>query len=181
MIAELLLSTSIALAGIGPDGMVHEDDTVTICQEIAQAETETEAETEWHWDRSYGSDDWYIAHLMMAEAGNTDKQELQWTGSVPLNRVDSSSFPNTIAEVVSQPGQYATYSDGRFYMMVNGAWTSSDYWEPTEEVWLYAEELLDKWYRTGETYLDECYVWQSRSVQGIGGFWSPWGQYFGYT
>ena len=175
----VLLSASIALTGIGPDGMVHEDDTVTACQEMAQ--TETESETEWHWDRSYGSDDWFITYLTYAEAGNTDAQERGWTASVPLNRVDSPNFPNTIKEVVEQPGQYATYSDGKFYMMINGEWTSSDYWEPPEEVWLETEILLDQWYRTGETYLDECYVWQSRSVQGIGGFWSPWGQYFGYT
>ena len=136
----LLLSASIVLAGLGPDGMVHEDDTVTVYQELAAKETEAE----WHWDRSYGSDDWYIANLIMAEAGNTDKQERQWTGSVPLNRVDSPDFPNTIKEVVEQPDQYATYSDGKFYMMVDGVWTSSDYWEPTEEAWRDAEELLEE-------------------------------------
>ena len=175
---ELLLSASIVLTGIGPDGMVHEDDTVTLYQQATEAETETE--TEWHWDRSYGSDDWYIAHVMMAEAGYTSSSERKYVGSVVLNRVDDERFPGTIQEVISQPGQYSTYSDGLFYMTVNGSWTNCDSWDPTDECWTDAEELLDQWYRTGETMLDECYVWQSRGMQGSGGFWSEYGQWFGY-
>ena len=55
-----------------------------------------------------------LAHLIFAEAGSdwcSDKMQ-QYTGSVVLNRVNSSYFPNTLKDVIYQPGQYSVVKSG---------------------------------------------------------------------
>ena len=120
--------------------------------------------------REVDSDLFNVAHLMMAEAGYTDSAERRYTASVLLNRVDSSIFPNSIAECLYQPGQYSTVRDG------------GPFWnEPTEECWKDAEELLTQWYETGDTDLPESVLYQSTFPQGTGTYLvSAWGQYFCY-
>ena len=54
-----------------------------------------------------------MAHVMNGEAGNVKNDEwVLYYGSVVLNRVKSTQFPNTIKEVVFQrnPLQYANVS-----------------------------------------------------------------------
>ena len=49
-----------------------------------------------------------LAQLIQAEAGS-DWLDLRWkmaVGEVALNRVESPEFPDTLAEVAAQPGQY---------------------------------------------------------------------------
>lgn len=55
-----------------------------------------------------------LAHIIYAEAGSSwiPDQVQRMVGSVVLNRVNSSYFPNTIEEVIYQPGQYAPTWDG---------------------------------------------------------------------
>ena len=58
-----------------------------------------------------------LAHIIYAEAGSSwipDRIQLL-VGSVVLNRVESNRFPNTIKEVIYQPGQYAPTWDGSIY------------------------------------------------------------------
>lgn len=47
-----------------------------------------------------------------AEAGNQGITGQWLVMCVILNRVDSEEFPNTIEEVISQDGQFATYANG---------------------------------------------------------------------
>lgn len=151
MIPVLLLAITLAGAGL--------------------AETETETfETETEMSREIDSDLFNVAHLMMAEAGYTDSTERRLTASVLLNRVDSDLFPDTIGECLYQPGQYSTVRSGGPF-----------WWEPTEDCWKDAEELLTQWYETGDTDLPENVLYQSRGPLGSGTYLiSGWGQYFCY-
>lgn len=163
-----------AKAPVLPTETVPEE--VQVMQTEAEVETEvilsaeTEAESETEMSREIDSDWFNLAHVMFAEAGYTDSTERRYVGSVLLNRVDSSLFPDTIGECLYQPGQYTTVRDG------------GPFWqEPTEECWQDAEDLLLQWYENGETDLPQDVVYQSRGPLGSGTYLvSKWGQYFCY-
>lgn len=55
-----------------------------------------------------------LSHLIYAEAGNCSNELQLGVGSVVLNRVESSKFPNTIKGVIYQSGQYSCIWDGNF-------------------------------------------------------------------
>ncbi len=54
-----------------------------------------------------------LARLITAEAENQPFEGQVAVGAVVLNRLKSSEFPNTIREVIYQPGQFMPVSDGR--------------------------------------------------------------------
>ena len=124
-------------------------------------ETETE--------KPYSDNDLYIlSHIISAESGNCSENMMIAVGSVVLNRVEDERFPDTIEEVVFQPGQYSP------------TWNGSFYDEPTDEAVEVAEMLL-----TDGSQIDESVVWQAEFVQGVGIYEvieSPWGSkmYFCY-
>ena len=124
-------------------------------------ETETE--------KTYSDNDLYIlSHIISAEAGNCSEDMMIAVGSVVLNRVEDERFPDTIEEVVFQPGQYSPTWNGTYYA------------EPTDEAVEVAEMLL-----TEGSQIDESVVWQAEFVQGVGIYEvidSPWGtkMYFCY-
>lgn len=65
--------------------------------------------------RFYDDNDLYIlSHLISGEAGGESDACQIAVGSVVLNRVNSSRFPNTIKDVVYAPNQYACTWDGNF-------------------------------------------------------------------
>lgn len=109
------------------------------------------------------NDLYILSHIISAEAGNCSRDMMLSVGSVVLNRVADSRFPNTIQEVVFQnnPIQYAP--------TINGT-----YWDvPTDEAVEVAEELL----KNGSA-IDESVVWQAEFKQGNGVYdtiESPWG------
>ena len=109
------------------------------------------------------NDLYILSHIISAEAGNCSRDMMLSVGSVVLNRVADSRFPNTIQEVVFQnnPIQYAP--------TINGT-----YWDvPTNEAVEVAEELL----KNGSA-IDESVVWQAEFKQGNGVYdtiESPWG------
>ena len=71
-------------------------------------ETEDEAPV-----ASYGSDLDLLATLVWAEAGDQPIPEgLCYVCDVVLNRVDSPAWPNTIADVIYQPGQFSVVNNG---------------------------------------------------------------------
>ena len=111
---------------------------------------------------AYTDDDLYIlSHIISAEAGNCCEDMMLSVGSVVLNRVSDDRFPNTIAEVVFQPGQYAPTWDGAYYN------------EPTEEAQKVAKRLLEE-----GSAIDSSVVWQAEFPQGNGIYDtidSPWG------
>jgi N-acetylmuramoyl-L-alanine amidase len=106
-------------------------------------ETETE--------RSYSDDDvWYLSRVIQAESGYCQREMMEGVGSVVLNRVADDRFPNSIPEVIQQPGQYSTLS-----------WLSSQ--TPTEEVMEVTIDLLEN----GSKFPPEV-VWQANFPQGSG-------------
>ena len=62
---------------------------------------------------SYGSDLDLLPALVWAEAGDQPIPEgLCYVCDVVLNRVDSPAWPNTIADVIYQPGQFSVVNNG---------------------------------------------------------------------
>ena len=54
-----------------------------------------------------------LAHLIHAEARGEPYQGQVAVGAVILNRVKSELFPNTVASVIYQPGQYEVVANGQ--------------------------------------------------------------------
>ena len=109
------------------------------------------------------TDEYNLAHLICGEAEGCGRDMMLSVGSVVLNRVSDSRFPNSIAEVIFQPGQYSCTWDGNFYR------------EPSEECWEVARELL----KDG-TAIDESVVWQAEFPQGVGVYDIIGNMYFCY-
>lgn len=59
-----------------------------------------------------------LAAIIYCEAGNEPYEGMLAVGSVVLNRVNSSRFPNTITEVVYAPGQFSPVASGRLAMSI---------------------------------------------------------------
>ena len=55
-----------------------------------------------------------IAQLVEAEAGNQDMTGKCLVVDVILNRVESPDFPDTVEEVIFQPGQFSVITNGAF-------------------------------------------------------------------
>ena len=108
---------------------------------------ETEAKT-------YTDDDLYVlSHIINAEAGddNCTHEHRIAVGSVVLNRVASSEFPDTIRDVVFQAGQYSPTWNGAFDR------------EPSEDSVEVAKLLLEE----GTQIPEDC-VFQAEFPQGSG-------------
>lgn len=102
------------------------------CETESELLDETESETE-AIPNTYSEDDLYVlSHIIQCEAGYCEREMMEGVGSVVLNRVADPRFPNTITEVVNQPGQYRPVTDGIF--------TSA---QPTELVIEVAIDLLE--------------------------------------
>lgn len=86
-----------------------------------------------------------------------------YVGSVVLNRVRDSRFPNTIKEVAYSPGQYSPVGSARWYT------------EPNERSYEIATELLNE----GSVLPPEV-VWQANFTQGKGVYIHQEGMYFCY-
>ena len=118
---------------------------------------------------AYSEDDLYrMSHLIYGEAGNCSWEMMEAVGSVVLNRVSDDRFPDTLADVIFQPGQYACTWDGNYDLT------------PSEEAVEVARFLLEE-----GSQLDSSVVWQAEFVQGEGIYktvTSPWGSvmYFCY-
>jgi spore germination cell wall hydrolase CwlJ-like protein len=120
------------------------------------------------WFGNYTYEDLYLlAHIINAEAGGDTSyisdQCVFGVGSVVLNRVKDPRFPNTIREVLWQPGQY--------YNGWHGAITK----EPVDRSWQIAAELLEE----GPIFPPEV-VWQANFTQGRGTYLYTDGMYFCY-
>ena len=106
-----------------------------------------------------------LAHVINGEAGAeycTDDMR-RYVGSVVLNRVNSSYFPDNIKDVVFQDGQYACTWDGNYDK------------EPEEYCWEIAAELLMQ-----GSVLPETVVFQAQFPQGSGTYLIEQNMYFCY-
>jgi spore germination cell wall hydrolase CwlJ-like protein len=96
-----------------------------------------------------------LSKIIYAEAGSA-WLSMDWkmcVGEVVLNRVASPEFPNTIAEVLAQPGQYYGSNSSYFNRLL-----------PSEVCVVAAQRLLE-----GERVMnDETVVFQANFTQGGG-------------
>ena len=65
-----------------------------------------------------GSTQEMMMKLAMAEAGGEGLKGKALVMRVVMNRVLSSDFPDTVEEVICEPGQFSPMDDGRYYDMV---------------------------------------------------------------
>ena len=77
-----------------------------------------------------------LAHLIYAEARGEPYTGQVAVGAVVLNRVKSSSFPNSVAGVIYQSGAFSVVSDGQINYSpnttaVNAARDALNGWDPT--------------------------------------------------
>lgn len=118
---------------------------ILLAATLAGAGIETEPE------HTYTDEDvWYLSRVIQAESGYCQTEMMEGVGSVVLNRVESDLFPDSIREVIEQPGQYSTLS-----------WLSQQ--TPTDEVMEVTYDLLDN----GSKYPDDV-IYQANFVQGSG-------------
>lgn len=110
-----------------------------------------------------GNDIYMLSHLICGEAEGCSWDMKISVGSVVLNRVVDERFPNTIAEVIFQPGQYSCTWDGNYYR------------EPSEDTVNAALYLLEN-----GPVLDESVVWQAEFPQGRGVYDAIGNMYFCY-
>jgi len=83
-------------------------------------------------DSFYDQNDlFWLSRVIQRESGNQSLEGQMSVGSVVLNRVNSEHFPNTIRDVIYQPGQYGPVYNG------------SIHWTPSQRVIDNARYLLE--------------------------------------
>lgn len=108
-----------------------------------------------------------ISKIIYAEAGSEWLSD-EWkmcVGEVVLNRVASPEFPNTIKEVLEQPGQYYGANSRYFKSLL-----------PSERCVRCAIRLLN-----GERLLEPSVVFQANFTQGGGTHKACYDKYLGWT
>lgn len=110
----------------------------------------------------YTTEDLYVmAHVIAGEAQFCDDSEQKYVGSVVLNRVAHSDYPDTIKGVVFEKKQYSSVADGNYNR------------KPTESNWANAKWLLEN-----GSVLPRYVVFQSKGKQGNGVYLkTKWHQY----
>lgn len=141
--------------------------------EIAPTEKPTEApyqslvaSMDWDAEESY-----LLAKIAMAEAESEDTEGKALVMLVVLNRVwDDEKFPDTIEEVIYQPGQFSPISNGRF-----------DEVEPDADCWAALDLIMiGKWDESyGATYFESKSdsTWHSENLD----FLFQHGKHYFYT
>lgn len=119
-----------------------------------------------HVDKEHQHNLELLAHVINAEGGGatwvSDKM-CYYIGSVVLNRVKSKEFPNTIEEVINQPGQYSSVGCANWEVPIS------------ERSWEVAEDLLNE-----GSQLPDNIVFQAEFKQGSGVYEKVQNMYFCY-
>ncbi len=108
-----------------------------------------------------------ISKIIYAEAGSAwlDDNWKMCVGEVVFNRVASPEFPNTIKEVLEQPGQYYGANSRYFNSLI-----------PTERCVRVAMRLFN-----GERLMEPSVVFQANFKQGGGTHTACYDKYLGWT
>jgi len=153
------MAVMMATAVVGDADCGHQAEELRNDKIDAQGLTYTKVS----WDELY-----LLSKIIYAEAGS-DWLSDEWkmsTGEVVLNRVASPEFPNTIAEVINQPGQYYNMSSGYFHKL-----------RPNLRCVGAAKRLLE-----GERVLnDPSVVFQANFTQGSGTHTALYDKDLGWT
>ena len=65
----------------------------------------------------YNENDLYwLSHIIFAESGNQSMPGRVAVGTVIMNRLHNSAFPNTIEEIIFQKGQFSPVDNGSIYL-----------------------------------------------------------------
>lgn len=104
-----------------------------------------------------------LARLITAEVGIDDEERSYLCGAVVLNRIKSKDFPDTLRDVIYQPGQYQCTWNGHI---------DRDYEDIAYEI---AEGLL-----TDGAEVDERVIYQAEFRQGSGVYKKIGNTYFCY-
>lgn len=103
-------------------------------------------------------DRYFLAKIAMAEAEGEDTEGKALVMLAVLNRMADDGFPDTVQEVVCQPGQFSSLLDGRF--------ASS---EPDADCWAALDLVMqDKWDGSyGATYFESKSesAWHSENLE----------------
>lgn len=121
---------------------------------------ETEAETEKEPERIEPDREdpmqYMVAKVTMAEAEGESLRGKALVAKVIYNRLESDLFPDTIPEVINQPGAFSCISGGRY-----------DEVEPNEDCWEALEMVLNGWDESGGALFfersDNVGTWQQRN------------------
>lgn len=82
--------------------------------------------------RAQEDDFWDLVYIIHAEAGNQDLTGKKLVADVVLNRVYDDRFPDSIHDVIFQPGQFSPVTNGAFEK-AKSEWTEEDYLAALEE------------------------------------------------
>ncbi len=107
-----------------------------------------------------------VCRLIFVESGNCSAKEQFCTAEVTDNRIMSPDYPDSLYDVIHDPGQYSTVADGSF-----------DIAKPSDEVKQNMEDFLRG---RVETIMPSNVVFQARFIQGEIWWASDSGQYFCY-
>lgn len=102
-------------------------------------------------------DSYLLTKMAMAEAEGEDTEGKALVILTVLNRIGDDEFPDTVGEVIYQPGQFSSVWDGRFA----AAEPDADCWAAFDWV------MLDKWDEScGATYFESKSgsVWHSENL-----------------
>ena len=131
--------------------------------EITETKPETEYDSEYTTNNTYFDD--YEMTLMCAvvssETGYCDDVMQKAVAHTIINRVNSDMFPNTISEVLNQPGQYTAidnYYNGYFRP---GLEPGSDAWNHTMDLCYEALNEYDFTYNAYAYYNPDICGWNS--------------------
>lgn len=97
---------------IFPGQKIDVEGNAKIAAEVNQQKTKPVAAAAASSVTTSSSDAALLARLVEAEAGDESYAGKVAVANVVLNRVNSSQFPNTIREVIYQPGQFSPVSNG---------------------------------------------------------------------
>ena len=143
-------------------GDIEAGRAASICRN-EQIDIELTGETKLDFDELF-----LLAKIICAEAGSPQLSD-DWrmcVGEVVLNRVASPEFPDSIHDVVYEPGQYQEVDTFEFaYVLM-----------PTEECVNAARRLLE-----GERLMEPWVVFQANFVQGGGVYSAYFDSELGYT
>ena len=100
-----------------------------------------------------------MAAIIQCEAGTTSYPGMIAVGSVVMNRVESSSFPNTIEGVIYAPYQFEPVSTGSFALtMAQG---------PAEICYTAAEEVLNGKRNVPNYYFKAAWYAEEHGISGV--------------
>lgn len=148
--------------------VIEPEDEIIAYEEVAEVVAEDQPDMFSAPQTQYSDSDlMLLAKVIYAEAGSEFLSD-EWkmcVGEVVLNRVASPEFPNTIPDVVYQPGQYYGAQSGYIASLI-----------PSERCIEIAKRLLD-----GERIMEPSVVFQANFKQGSGVYKALYDNNLGWT